>query len=306
MRPGRADGDSARSAIARRLAVPVLARSVPSVLACGVLSCALLLAGCELGSSESPSPRVPAVSTAPADSSGDQSGAGGAGPTAASIRADGVPLVSGALTLWAEAESPGVVSRPDGSITFTVPLADPSSMLAAPEGVSFEVMTDGSVALHDGAGMFVGGLAAPTATDAGGAALTVRYEPDGSDVLRVVGSTYPAVDSTSSTTAGSQRTGTATGWFATTAIDSATWGNAEGGRSLAVVPSAWTRAGGAAEQEGAWQGLVALAPDADVPGMKDQLLCHAFGAPNKAKWNLEPWRPAVGYYPTLAAGCNPT
>jgi hypothetical protein len=40
--------------------------------------------------------------------------------------------------------------------------------------------------------------------------------------------------------------------------------------------------------------------------MRDQLACHALGAPDKATWNLEPWRPDVGLLLIMAAGCNPT
>jgi hypothetical protein len=40
--------------------------------------------------------------------------------------------------------------------------------------------------------------------------------------------------------------------------------------------------------------------------MHDQLVCHGIGAPDKATWNLEPWRPDVGLLAVLAAGCNPS
>ena len=95
-------------------------------------------------------------------------------------------------------------------------------------------------------------------------------------------------------------------WFASVAVDSAVWGEAEGGRSLAVTPSAWARAGSLAAQEGLWAQLVAQAPDADTPGMQAQLECHELGAPDKATWNLEPWRPDVDGLEMIAARCNPT
>lgn len=41
-------------------------------------------------------------------------------------------------------------------------------------------------------------------------------------------------------------------------------------------------------------------------GMINQLTCHLAIARNKDTWNLEPWRPYVGYDKTVAAGCNPT
>jgi hypothetical protein len=40
-------------------------------------------------------------------------------------------------------------------------------------------------------------------------------------------------------------------------------------------------------------------------GMINQLTCHLYAAREKPEWNLEPWRPYVGYSKTLAAGCNP-
>ncbi|MBC7292192.1 MAG: DUF2599 domain-containing protein, partial [Actinotalea sp.] len=58
-----------------------------------------------------------------------------------------------------------------------------------------------------------------------------------------------------------------------------------------------------------WSALgrrTALGTDATGPGMRDQLECHALGAPDKESWNLEPWRPDVGLLATLAARCNPT
>lgn len=59
----------------------------------------------------------------------------------------------------------------------------------------------------------------------------------------------------------------------------------------------------------AWAEVLAAAPDADTPGMRDQFLCHwewaRVVAPNKVSWNLEPWRPAVGYQETVNALCNP-
>lgn len=59
----------------------------------------------------------------------------------------------------------------------------------------------------------------------------------------------------------------------------------------------------------AWAQVLSLARDADSPGMHDQFRCHwefaRVVAPDKPSWNLEPWRPAVGYARTVAARCNP-
>jgi hypothetical protein len=102
-------------------------------------------------------------------------------------------------------------------------------------------------------------------------------------------------------------TGTApTGvWFASVAVQDAVWGHAEGGKSLAVTPSAWARAWSQAASVGLWSQLVVREPDADTPSMRAQLECHQLGAPNKDTWNLEPWRPDVSAVDMIAAACNP-
>ncbi len=91
----------------------------------------------------------------------------------------------------------------------------------------------------------------------------------------------------------------------TRAVRSTDWGEREGGRSLAVDPTAWARSAGQAGRELVWAQVVAAEPEADTPTMHDQLVCHAVGAPDKATWNLEPWRPDVGLLATMSARCNP-
>ncbi len=43
--------------------------------------------------------------------------------------------------------------------------------------------------------------------------------------------------------------------------------------------------------------------------MEDQFYCHwdivRLRAPNKESWNLDSWRPNVGYWNTVRAQCNP-
>ena len=50
-------------------------------------------------------------------------------------------------------------------------------------------------------------------------------------------------------------------------------------------------------------------PDAAIPGMQEQFLCHwnfaEFVEPGKVSWNLEPWRPEVDYNEMIATRCNP-
>ena len=59
----------------------------------------------------------------------------------------------------------------------------------------------------------------------------------------------------------------------------------------------------------AWSEVLALAPDADMPGMREQFMCHwtfaEVAQPGKTSWNLEPWRPEVDDQTMVDTRCNP-
>ncbi len=91
----------------------------------------------------------------------------------------------------------------------------------------------------------------------------------------------------------------------------AKWGDLS---SLRVYPTAAGRdvsgrpgTGGQADE--AWTEVLTLAPDATIPGMREQFICHWRFAeliePGKTSWNLEPWRPEVTDEEMVVAGCNP-
>ncbi|MRH92252.1 DUF2599 domain-containing protein [Nocardia sp. SYP-A9097] len=95
-----------------------------------------------------------------------------------------------------------------------------------------------------------------------------------------------------------------------TLIDRTEWTDAVDGRRLLVYPTdAGRQDTFPTVGERAWQEVVVDSPDADTPGMRDQFICHWEWArlvqPDKPSWNLEPWRPAVGYQATVNALCNP-
>jgi hypothetical protein len=94
-------------------------------------------------------------------------------------------------------------------------------------------------------------------------------------------------------------------------VEWAKWGDMS---SLRVYPTPAARA--LAKQidtklqaDEAWTEVLALSPDAAMPGLKEQFDCHwqwaEFGEPGKTSWNLEPWRPEVGADEMVAARCNP-
>lgn len=94
-------------------------------------------------------------------------------------------------------------------------------------------------------------------------------------------------------------------------VEWAKWGDLS---SLRVYPTPSARASsGHAGTEPmaalAWSEVLALSPDAAIPGMQEQFLCHwnfaEFVEPGKVSWNLEPWRPEVGYEEMVASRCNP-
>lgn len=287
-------GGTSRGTGALRSARPVAALGAVVTVLLGAL-----LGGCTTASGSTPAPSASQASGSTAQSTGS---AATSAPEDAAPGAD-VALKSGALTLTLRADRPTITPQPDGSVQASIPLpadlpAD-AAQLISPPGMTFEVQLDGSVVVRDPAGAFLGGLASPTATADDGTLVRARFEAAGTQGLRlVVSGALPG--STGSTS------GTATVWLGTSVLMSATWGEREGGRSLAVDPTLWARAGGLAAEDATWAAVVALAPEADTNGMHDQFLCHALGAADKATWNLEPWRPDVGSMATLVARCNPT
>jgi len=88
-------------------------------------------------------------------------------------------------------------------------------------------------------------------------------------------------------------------------IDHTRWTTDSDGRRLHVYPTpAGRKDSYAPALNRAWAEVLA-----DAPGMYDQFMCHwqwaRLVAPDKPDWNLEPWRPAVGYDATVKALCNP-
>lgn len=97
-------------------------------------------------------------------------------------------------------------------------------------------------------------------------------------------------------------------------VDHTEWVSYGGRSSLRVYPTPSGRAAAlrldaGAQGEQAWREVLAGAPEADTPGMRDQFFCHwsyaEFARPGKTSWNLEPWRPVVDAVTMLESGCNP-
>ncbi|MBU4213497.1 MAG: DUF2599 domain-containing protein [Actinobacteria bacterium] len=171
----------------------------------------------------------------------------------------------------------------DGSVRATVAGAGAGAVvigtLSAVAGSTLSVQADTSVSVLGADDAWVGGVV----VDGVGAGLAEL--PDGSLELT-------AADG-------------ADLWLASQAVESLDWGTREGGRSLAVTPTPWTRSGSLAAEAGVWAAMSAD-PEAATATMRAQLDCHLLGARDKDTWNLEPWRPEVGAAEMITTSCNPT
>ncbi len=250
-----------------------------------------MLGGCApAGSSDdpvtAPSPTISAPATRAPTGSGSS--------TSDAPRPEPVELSAGDVRLAVSpptgaAGSVAVAPAEDGSARLTVDFSSvPTGTYptATPTGPgALTVHTDGSLTV----------VGADGVTAAGGLA-----RPDGGRWRTVDARTAELVPTTA------KAEGTVTTTLGTDGVESAVWGDREGGRSLAVDPTAWARSAGEAGVDVVWSELVADDPDLDTATMHDQLVCHAVGAPDKETWNLEPWRPDVGLLAVLAERCNPT
>ncbi|WP_278262188.1 DUF2599 domain-containing protein [Nocardia sp. AG03] len=93
-------------------------------------------------------------------------------------------------------------------------------------------------------------------------------------------------------------------------IDHLSWTENVDGARLQIYPTvAGRKTAAPGGDQLAWSEILAMDATADSPGMFDQFRCHwvwaRMVAPDKPSWNLEPWRPDVGYQATVAANCNP-
>jgi hypothetical protein len=204
------------------------------------------------------------------------------------------------------------VVQPDESApglrTVTLTLAPGgTARLALVSPGALDVDSDGSITVLDGAGTPVAAITPPEPPqDAADAPRIEVVDTDATHARVEVGDRVrPTQGPSPSGTASPTAPLTVTFAVGTHALDGATWGDNEGGRSLAVDPADWARHAGQAGLDLIRTQLVAVEPDAGSTTMGDQLVCHAVGAPDKSTWNLEPWRPDVGLILTATAQCNP-
>jgi Protein of unknown function (DUF2599) len=94
-------------------------------------------------------------------------------------------------------------------------------------------------------------------------------------------------------------------------IDHTHWVHSGNLSSLHVYPTPAGRVASTdfVNPDEAWSEVLAMSPDANTPGMRQQFVCHwefaEFAEPGKPSWNLEPWRPVVDDATMLQSHCNP-
>jgi hypothetical protein len=174
-----------------------------------------------------------------------------------------------------------------------------------PAGGSMKIGLGGGVLVMDADGLIRGGFAAPWAKDNLGRDVATHYELRRNTVVQIVahhGAAYPVV---------------ADPWAWKDLIKSAKWREDNSKFRLEVTPTAWARkwAGNHDVGEAGWNELYSKYKNKgrgikkNKTGMRDQYICHqqfvAVRHPHKATWNLDEWRPDVGYAKTVAARCNP-
>ncbi|MDQ4500770.1 DUF2599 domain-containing protein [Sinomonas sp. ASV322] len=184
----------------------------------------------------------------------------------------------------------------------------PVSMYDLGDGRALAPTADGGAIVHNRAGEPIGQLSPPWARDALGRDLPTKYTFSGSQITQIVDLTgrnihFPVV---------------ADPYIGVDLIASASWAQSTDGWRLEVTPTQWARANAYSTMSYmigviGWDELFSKYRNAglntNLNGMRDQYICHQVFVgvryPNKPTWNLDEWRPDVGWWETVSTQCNP-
>lgn len=229
---------------------------------------------------------------------------------------DGVVTDSGAVVYEGDKVDVAVQAVEDGSVRISTVIADAGSPheftyeLSLPASATLKLLDDGSIAIMAD-GSWLGGVAAPWATDAVGRPVETRYVVDGQSFTQVVeagsGAVYPIV---------------ADPWPGISLVSSTKWeyNSTYKGYTLKVYPTWWGRYGVWPTAAVATYWMIRSAFWSEVKAktwgtreentsMRDQLYCHIdfvrLKEPNRTSWNLDTWRPVVSYATMIKTLCNP-
>lgn len=164
---------------------------------------------------------------------------------------------------------------------------------------------NGSLAFYDDNGNPVASTGLPRAIDANGNEVEAKFTINNNDIILDIDTsnvTYPIETSYGVYAANSSRD--VTDYFKYCGFNIVREG------SLTLGPRYFDE-GSVISTTNAWNAVVNLFYKVsmywtdNLDGMHDQYWCHANFAKTKNEWNLEPYRPNVGYNATVAAHCNP-
>lgn len=226
-----------------------------------------------------------------------------------------IALPSARLADDGQAVAPGVVAfdNNNGSTTVPVVLSDGSLSintlitgpaapmtyrytLTIPDGSHLEVTSDGGAQVTGADGQSIANFRPAWAKDANGASLATNFVVSGTTLTQIVnhrvdGAAYPVV---------------ADPWWRPDYISRVQWIRRSQGRTLSVYPTKFGRVTIFAARGSAWKEVKDKANSSLNHSMYLQFVCHADWAPPwRASWNLDTWRPDVGYWRTVRAQCNP-
>ena len=175
-----------------------------------------------------------------------------------------------------------------------------------PAGGTITPNESGGLIVTDLHGALVGGFDAPWAHDADNRAVATHYDVRGQTVVQVIEHTsgdlqYPVV---------------ADQWLFKALISSAKWRfTTPYGWTLMVTPTRWARSfpGFRGVGEAGWNELYSKYKThgltRNLNSMRNQFICHqvvvAVHSPRKPTWDIDEWRPNVGFLQTVNHKCNP-
>lgn len=193
-----------------------------------------------------------------------------------------------------------VFVNPDASVRITSVMdseAAPTEFDYTYDGLELVQFDDGGVVGYDQDGNLAVTIALPWALDSNGAEVRTWYSVDGSTLTqhvahRAEGVAYPVV-------ADPVNYG---GNFMYTKILNT---SVSQGTTIAVYPAALNFF--RYSNDAIFANYKALVPSSyESQKYRDQLICHVWNAARvKVPWNLDSWRPNVGYNATVLALCNP-
>ncbi|PFG43031.1 uncharacterized protein DUF2599 [Isoptericola jiangsuensis] len=191
------------------------------------------------------------------------------------------------------------IVNPDGAVQITTVISGPEAParyvypITMPAGAELVDAGDGYFAVVQADSTPLAMIEPAWALDANGNDVATRYEVEGHSLVQVVehgdGTAYPVVADPA---------------VAGKYIKKFTITKKTNGFTFGIYPvNAWNVTVSASEYYAEYK----LYVNSQYEGQKyyDQIRCHWDFAPFKTPWNIDSWRPNVGYAATVAALCNP-